>query len=210
MAIKTEATAGVAVEFGRYTAQTIAIDPVDPKVSRHALTVTASRAGWHIEPHNRNGVVLHLWAQPPRPLTRPETVLWPRIGCLMRGIDGGEHWILLDDTEAYTAPGSRATGTTATTDLPPPLTEAQLEAVRAVFDEILAWPPRVGARPRTLDAAAHRLKRSRSAIDLRLREVRKRAEGLGLRREPAIGDPEYIYVLARAGYLTPNATDPDS
>ncbi|GAA3247140.1 hypothetical protein ACFO1B_50870 [Dactylosporangium siamense] len=200
---------GREIHIGRSCEVTIATDPLDGKISRIAATVTPSADGWRIEPRNRNGVVLHLWAQPPRVIARTETVLWPRVALFVKGSAAHEHWVLLDDTEAYTALGPHTTGVTATTELPAPLTPSQQEAVHAVFHEVLAWPPIHNARPDTVDAAARRLGRSRTAVNQRLDQVRKRAAGLGLRREPALTDPEYIYVLARAGYILPGAADLD-
>ncbi|MDG6108599.1 hypothetical protein Daura_14475 [Dactylosporangium aurantiacum] len=199
--------AGQELHIGRSCEVTIANDPIDDKVSRTAAIVVPNPEGWRIEPRNRNGVVLHQWAQPPRPITRTETVLWPRVGLFVKGAAEYEHWILLDDTEAYTALGPHTTGVTATTELPEPLTPEQLEAVYAVFHEILAWPPVRDARPDTVDTAARRIGRSRTALNQRLDQARRRATGLGLRREPARTDPEYVYVLARAGFIRLDAAD---
>jgi hypothetical protein len=46
---------------------------------------------------------------------------------------------------------------------------------------------------------------SASAVQARLTEIRAKATALGLARQVPLSDPEYVYVLVRAGYLRPSS-----
>jgi hypothetical protein len=87
------------------------------------------------------------------------------------------------------------------------LTVAQEMAVRTLFAELLAWPPLVPATPLQLKQVASRLGARPESIQRRLEEVRRKALGLGLARTGLLTDPEYLYVLVRAGYLAPPPED---
>jgi len=194
---------GEKLTVGRDGELRLAADPIDLRVSRYALTVTAGDDGWRIRPNNRHGVVLHLWAQPPRLLTHAETVMWPRIGLLVHGSDDREHWVLLEDDETYTILASPLTTTSAgvSSDLPGSLTTAQQAALRCLFHPLLAWPPSTQATLPILHRVASELGRSEAALKERLQQVRAKARRLGLRRDVLLTDPEYFYLLVRGGYL---------
>jgi hypothetical protein len=193
------------VTVGREGDARIGLDPVDTSVSRRALTVTVREDGWDLVVTNRNGAALHRWAQPALAAVPMDTVRWPLVGVRLFGADAVTYWVLLrNDRLARQSQTERQeseyTGAKRTAR---PLTAAQLEAVRAIFAENLAWPPLVNARPRALKQVARQLGCSESAVQERLNEVRRKAVTLGLAREVSLTDPEYVYVLASAGYLHP-------
>src|SRR5436305_7883027 len=94
---------------GREGTIVIGVNPVDHRVSRHAATITADDRGWRILPTNRNGALLHPWAQPSRRLETVEHVIWPRVAVRIIGQPDMAHWVLLEDDEAYTKGAARYT-----------------------------------------------------------------------------------------------------
>jgi len=198
------------VTVGREGDLVVGINPIDKRVSRHAATITAVERGWSILPTNRNGVTLYPWAQPSYTVSTLETIVWPRVGVRIMGDGGLEHWVLLEDDEAYTKGAARhTTGLTEIAQPIRPLTQAQKEAVRDVFFDLLAWPPRPAeSRVLALKQVAPLLERSPSAVRQRLLDVRKRAEELGLARKVVdLTDPEYIYAVVKAGLIEPTQAD---
>jgi len=195
---------------GREADLKIGVDPLDSRVSRHAVTITATERGWNIVPTNRNGVELHLWAQPSRVVSTFENVLWPRVGVRIVGKPEMEHWVLLEDDEAYTRGAAR--NTTGLTEHAPAhrrLTPLQLETVRMVFRELLAWPPRPRPQVLLLKQAATRMGDvSTTAIRRRLDEVVQRAREAGFARQNVeVTEPEYLFALVRAGQIEPSSDD---
>ena len=199
--------------FGRGGTVPIASEPVDEQVSRRALALDTPVRGWHLTPLNRNGVMLYLWGQAPRPLTHPEPVIWPRVALRLLGTPDLEHWVLLDDNEIYTVGviDLTMTNTTTTATAPPvlPLTGPQLIALRAVFGELLAWPPKNSSSTPKLSKVARQEEIGTTAVQKRLLQAKERAVRLGLSRNSSLVDPEYLYVLVRAGLVPPEPSDLD-
>jgi hypothetical protein len=196
---------GTKLIVGREGDVALGVVPADFGVSRRALTVGRTAAGWSIEPMNSNGIVLQLWGQAPAWLDigRPLEISWPWVGLRIVGSRSDvQHWVLLEaGTGSTREPGSSSTQT----DSPDakPLTHAQSAAVAAVFAQHLAWPPVAGAAPQTLDAAARRLGVSTAAVYQRLEAVRARAYLLGSHPQASVTEPDYIYVLVRNGFIEP-------
>lgn len=203
---------GATMTIGRGGDLTLGLDPHDPGISRIALSVTATPDGWRLSFTNRNGAMLHEWAQAAEWIAYNEErfVRWPRVGVRLVGdVRDLEHWILLE-TDALPLPG-RSPQTdpvgdevfeTQVSTRPRELTPSQLLAVYAIFPEHLAWPPRVSPVSRSLEAAAHRIGVTPSAIRERLRPVQDRARELGFPQTVGVTEPEYVYHLAAHGYLT--------
>lgn len=196
------------ISVGRDADLPIGVEPHDPGISRIALRVTASADGWRIAFTNRNGAMVHEWAQAPEWITYDEERLirWPRVGIRLVGdVRDLEHWVLLE-TDALRLPGDSPTSDevfeTQVSTRPRELTPSQMLAVYAVFPEHLAWPPRVSPASRSLEAAAHRIGVTPSAIRERLRPVQDRARELGFPQTVGVTEPEYVYHLAAHGYLT--------
>lgn len=195
------------VVIGREGEVPIALDPNDPGVSRRALRVTAGVVGWTIDVLNTNHAWLHPWGQRPAGIKAGRTVerRWPRIGVLLvGGREDVQHWVLLESDHRATDPRPVtpiSVGETVRADPPTVLTSAQLEAIRAVFRQHLSWPPVVGATPELLSAAARRLGVSPAAVTQRLEQARARVHAFGPHRQVGVTDPEYVYLLAAAGYL---------
>jgi hypothetical protein len=143
--------------------------------------------------------------------TEDTTQAWPRVGLRVLGRSDLQHWVLLDDpTLAVTRPAPRpGTELTESADQPRPLTFPQEQAIRLLFGELLAWPPIVPATPLQIKQVARQLGGSKESIQRRLEEVRKKATLVGLARQGMLTDPEYLYVLVRAGYLQPSDDDLD-
>ena len=212
---------GDSVLVGREGDLPVGIDPVDPGVSRRALTVTVEAAQWELEVTNSNHGWIHPWGQRPTWVESNTTVRkrWPRIGVLLVGNrDDLHHWVLLesdsDPSEWRTRPVEPANPTpyppgtqvkVATTGL----TRAQLEAVHVVFAKHLAWPPVIASEPMLLEAAARKLGIAPTAVTDRLKQAQNRAYALGPHRQTGVMSPEFVYVLAGAGYLpVPKFFDP--
>jgi hypothetical protein len=193
----------VSLTVGREAEIFLASDPPDHRVSRVALRVTWAAGEWTVEATNRNGVIMHPWGQPAYPALEREVLVGDRIGLRVLGHDRRQHWVLLEhDAELRPADGGgRRTVATELGTSVRPLTPAQLEVVDLLFGEVLAWPPRLDAGVAQLKQVARRAGVSVSAVQARLAEVRSKAEALGLTRQVPLADPEYIYVIARAGFL---------
>ncbi len=193
----------VTLTVGREAEIFLASEPPDHRVSRVAVRVTWLAGEWTVEATNRNGVIVHPWGQPAYPAKEREVLVGDRIGLRVLGNDRRQHWVLMEQ-ELETRPADRIGRRTLATELGTsvrPLTLAQLEVVDLLFGEVLAWPPRLDAGVAQLKQVARRAGVSVSAVQARLTEVRSKAEALGLTRQVPLADPEYVYVIARAGFL---------
>jgi hypothetical protein len=200
---------GEAVSIGRDAEVIVAMDPPDNRVSRRAATVTAGPGGWNVAVSNRNGLLVHPWGLPAWQARPAELLTENRVALRILGTHDREHWVLLESDElvGFDTAGVRTIGQSASTiraTAVRPLTPAQLEAVVLLFAELLAWPPRASAAPGQLKQVARALGVSVSAVQERLKAVVAKAVTLGLSREVEVTDPEYVYVLVRAGYLGPD------
>ena len=204
---------GDSVMIGREGDLPIAIDPIDAGVSRRALTVTVDPAHWQIAVTNTNHAWIHPWGQRPIWVEANTTTRrkWPRIGVLLIGNrEDLHHWVLLEsDTDPSEwrkrpiEPAAASVGPAGTQVKGPAggLTRAQLEAVQMVFAKHLAWPPVIASEPMLLEAAARKLHIVPNAITDRLKQAQNRAYALGPHRQTGVMSPEFVYVLAGAGYL---------
>lgn len=202
-------TPNVTVVLGREGDIGVGVDPIDTKVSRQALRVTRAHHGWVVSSTNHNGVIVHPWGQAAG-LAEPECLLpWPRVALRVIGRADLQHWALLDDPTLVVSRPAPVDGTqlTESTGRPRPLTPPQEYAVRTLFGPLLAWPPTISAVPLQLKQVARELGVTKESIQRRLEEVRKKAVGVGLSRMNVLTDPEYLYVLVRAGFLTPREDD---
>lgn len=168
----------------------------DARISRLALTVTCTEAGWAIESTNRNGVLLHPWGLPPRYTQRDETTAAPRIALRVVGSIVREHWVLLEDDTRLTGP-SRA----GSADEPTP---AELEALRLLFPDLLEWPPVLAEWPPGIEQVAGYLRITTETLLRHLEQIRARAVALGLPPEVTVADPEYVHLLVQSGWLHPD------
>lgn len=196
----------------------MAID--DSGVSRKAVLLRVGPDHWDFDVLNSNHAWVHPWGQRPIWVESNTTVRkrWPRIGILLVGRDEQlHHWVLLESDvfasqwrDRQSSGGS--TSNTVETKVKAAaggLTGPQLEAIRTVFDAHLSWPPVVSADPMLLDSAARRLGIAASAVALRLKQAQNRAFALGPHRQTGVTNPEYVYLLASAGYLPlPGPFDP--
>lgn len=179
----------------------------DDGVSRIALTVTVEAHAWVLRMGNRNGAVLQPWAQAPDWLSADSTrtVCWPRVGVRLVGNDhAAEHWVLLEgDRYQVPVPADSPSSPEETLLKPRPreLTANQLAAVYATFESHLSWPPASRPVARSLEAVAHRLGVTPSAVRERLKPVQERARDLGLHEPLGVTEPDYVYHLAAHGYL---------
>lgn len=203
--------------IGRHGDLPLGVEVYDRGVSREAAVITATDQGWDVRISNTNGAVIHPWGQAPILAAQRNFLTWPLIGIrFLTGTDAGveekmQHWVLLEsDTIAVTPFGARSSGpgptTTSKGDPPRPLSAAQEQAVRLVFAPQLCWPPVQPAVPRQLKQVARALGITEGAVQQRLAPVQGRALRLGLHREVLLTDPEYLYLLVRAGYLDPPTT----
>jgi hypothetical protein len=183
----------------------LGVEPADEMVSRHAVRIRHAPDGWAVEAHNRNGVIVHLWGQMPVPAGPAELLRWPRVALRVVGGPDAQHWVLLDDPGLSTRASSSAPGRqlTIATGRPRPLTHPQEQTIRALFGPLLAWPPLVPAAPLQLKQVARQLGVTIESIRRRLEEVRKKATAVGLARVGGLTDPEYLYIIVRAGLLGP-------
>jgi hypothetical protein len=196
-------TLGEPVEIGRESALRIGAEPPDRLVSRCSVRVQAGAEGWRVESFNRNGVVIHPWGQPAWRAQPQELLPYRRVALRILGAQESRHWVLLEDD--LRAPRPSLPRVTAATDLGASvreLTPLQREVLIHLFADLIAWPPTVPSQPRQLKQVARTLGVSVSAVQARLNDVRERARVLGLSREVPLTDPEYLYALVRAGYLT--------
>src|SRR5664279_2830 len=204
---------GDSVLVGREGDLPVAIDPIDPGVSRRALTVTVDPAHWELGVTNTNHAWIHPWGQRPTWVEANRTVRqsWPRIGVLLVGNrEDLHHWVLLEsDTDPSEwrkrpvdpAPAPAGPAGTQVKGAAGGLTGAQLEAVQMVFAKHLAWPPVIASEPMLLEAAARKLRIVPNAVTDRLKQAQSRAYALGPHRQTGVMNPEFVYVLAGAGYL---------
>jgi hypothetical protein len=176
-------------------------------ISRVAVDVLVTPAGWQISVRNRNGAFLHPWAQPWRLAAGESSLNWPLVGIRLRHeSDASQHWVLLgahDLTVTPAGPMAIDLGTTQTdrAALPSQLPPAEREALKVVFEELLSWPPRYPAAPHLLKQAARRIGISVSGLQDRLKAARRRATTLGAIDEGSLTDPGYLYALVCGGYL---------
>ena len=203
---------GQSLLVGREGDLPLGIEIYDRGVSRRAALVTATEQGWQVEVLNSNGAVLHPWGQGPTLAGRYINLMWPRTGIrILNGAKPGEtdklqHWLLLEsDMIDVTPVGARAPANATTSTYqatpPTPLTVGQLEALQVVFADQLQWPPVQPAAPLLLRTAARRLGIGESGVQERLSKAHARALKLGLHRPVGLTEPEYLYILVRAGYL---------
>jgi hypothetical protein len=208
---------GRALTIGREGDLPLGLNVPDKGVSRVAVEVAATEDGWEVNVRNSNRAVLHAWGQAPRLVSGRLSLAWPRIA--IRVLNGekldpsAHHWLLLEaDALAVTPAGPRASRNTAGRTVNPrpplPLSGAQEQALRLVFTELLRWPPRLPATPLKLSTAARRLGISEAGVKDRLGHAHDRALWLGLHTPVGLTNPEYLYVLVRAGYLASPAGRP--
>lgn len=167
----------------------------DARISRLALTVACTEAGWEIDSTNRNGVLIHPWGLPPRYAQRNETTAAPRIALRVVGSIVREHWVLLEDDTRLTAGHSESDGPTA----------GELAALRLLFPDLLEWPPVLAEWPPGIEQVAGDLRTTTETLMRRLEEVRARALALGLPPEVTVADPEYVHLLVQSGWLLPDS-----
>ena len=199
---------------GREGRLPLGVEVANMRVSRQALTVRATDLGWQVAMTNRNGGLVHPWAQPAE-LAAPEMVLtWPLVAIRVPAEPGpSRHWVLLeaDDLPAPAGgPRTTRTGITPTdrVERPSGLPSAEREALYTVFEAHLQWPPHDAAEPLLLKQAAKRLNITISGVQDRLKASRARATNLGLAGAVGLTDPTYLHLLVRAGYLPRPTTFP--
>ena len=196
------------VELGREADIAVGVDPHDAGISRVALTVRATPNGWQLRMPNRNGAVIHAWAQPPVWVSGGGSFdsAWPRIAVRLTGSDPDAilHWVLLEYDPFATLAHTRAhTDTTVTVyaDRPDPLTAPQLDALTELFNEHLMWPPSLGPKADSLKRVARRLGVGQTAVSLRLQGAQDRAYQLGSPTQVGVTEPDYFYTLVRHGFV---------
>jgi hypothetical protein len=210
---------GQSILVGREGDLPVGVEVYDRGVSRRAASVTATEHGWQVEILNTNGAVLHPWGQGPTLAGRYNSLSWPRIAIrILNGAspavaDTMQHWLLFEsDSIGVTTAGARAPSSPTTSTFQPkrpqPLSPGQLEALQVVFADQLQWPPVQPAEPLLLRTAARRLGITESGVQERLSKAHARALHLGLHRAVGLTDPEYLYVLVRAGYVPLPARPP--
>jgi hypothetical protein len=198
---------GTEIDAGREADLPVGIDPEDPGISRVAVSIAAHDEAWELRVRNRNGAVLHRWGQAPAilELDRPVHLRWPRAGVRLIGKNGDvEHWILLEaDDYALPRPGEvgNAGGATYVASAPRPLTDAQRDALHAVFEQHLAWPPITNPVVTARETAGRRLGISYAGIVDRLQGAQRKAHQLGSHQQFGLMEPDYLYVLVSRGYL---------
>lgn len=187
----------------------------DTGISRRAVAVTATVAGWQIRTTNRNGAVIHPWGLTPHRAQPAHLLHWPLVGVRVLGSERDQqHWVLLEsdrylDSEGH-AVAQETPSLTTTGPTPPPLAPAELSALELVFEEFLAWPPpTTPPQPRQLKQVAARLGKSMSGVQDRLRSAQEKALRLGLARPTTLTHPDYFHVLVGAGYVELPTARPD-
>jgi hypothetical protein len=218
--VGTRLSPGQELLIGRRGDLALGVDLDDTGISREALLVVATDAGWDVEIHNANGAVLHAWGQAPVPVSGRQSIAWPRVALrILNGKSvnepGGDrlHWVLLEAdwlavTPAGPSPARRSMTSTVRPEPPPPLTAPQEAAIRLLFADLLAWPPRLPGLPLQVKQAATRLDISNTGVRERLEGAQAKALKLGLHHDVGLTNPDYVYVLASHGYLAPpTATD---
>jgi hypothetical protein len=203
---------GRSIVVGREGDLPLGVAIIDPGISRRAVEVSATPDGWDIDVLNTNRAVLYSWGQSPVLVSGRHRLSWPRIALhVLNGDRTGTpdtkvHWLLLEADSISVTPAGPEIGPGSQTfrpDPPPPLTAFQEAAIRAVFGELWAWPPKLDVQPVMLATVGRALGISESAVQERLKSAREKALQLGLRRACGLTDPEYVYVLVRAGLLAP-------
>lgn len=199
--------AGQSVTVGRDGQLQVGLAVPDLSISRVAVTVTAAVGRWQLDVTNRNGAVMYPWGQASQLAEGKVSVSWPLTGLRLRGEKELEHWVLLESPQVETSEDGPTGSTNSITRLnerPLALTAPQVEALTCLFSDMLSWPPVAHAQPLQLKQAATRLGITTEAVQQRLRLARAKATELGLARYADLADPEYLYVLVRAGYLHPH------
>lgn len=168
----------------------------DARVSRLALTVTATNDGWSVQAANRNGVLLHPWGLPARYAQRDESSAAPRLALRVVGSIVREHWVLLEDDTRL----PRATGSGPTT--------AEVHTLRLLFPDLLEWPPVLAEWPPGVDQVAAALGVTPAAVRQQLEDIHAHAVTLGVTPDVTLADPDYVHALARAGFLRPDLFPP--
>lgn len=196
---------GRPVTVGRAGQIALGVGVADSGVSRIVATMAATPDGWTIRDTSRNGIVIHPWGLAPVRATAANRLRWPLIGLRVLGTEpDARHWLLLecDQYPIGGADSTRRATTTVQSDPPRPLTAAEQEALRTIFEPTLAWPPPlVPAEPLQLKQAGRRLGISASAVKVRLEGARAKAELLGLEHQVGVTDPAYLHVLVASGYV---------
>ena len=199
---------GDALELGREADLDVGVDPKDAGISRVALRVEPTALGWRLRIANRNGAIVHPWAQPPAWLTGGSAydIAWPRVAVRLTGADPDAvlHWVLLEcDDYADVARSIPDVSSTATVhaDRPEALTTSQRDALDVLFAEHREWPPRLGPTPDSLKRVARRLGVSQAAVYQRLQGAQQKAYQLGSHPQLGVTEPDYFYALTRHGYL---------
>jgi hypothetical protein len=217
--VGSQVVEGKPVVVGRHGEVPLGVEVYDRGISREAAVITATAHGWDVRISNTNGAVIHPWGQAPILASERNFLTWPLVGVRFlngsdrRGEENRQHWVLLEsETITVTRSGARPAGpgltTTSKGDRPRPLSTAQDEALRMVFAPQLAWPPIQPAVPLQLKQVARALGITEGAVQQRLSPAQERALRLGLHREVHLTDPEYLYLLIRAGYIDPPASRP--
>jgi hypothetical protein len=169
----------------------------DARISRLALTVECTDAGWAIESTNRNGVLLHPWGLAPRYAQRNETTDIPRMALRIVGSIVREHWVLLEDDTRLHAGRYRSDDSNGPTP-------AELEALRRLFPDLLEWPPTLAEWPPGIEQVASELHITTDTLMRQLEGIRARAVSLGLSPDVTVADPDYVHLLVQAGWLRPD------
>ena len=188
------------VSVGREGRLRIGAGVPDSRVSREAATVSRTQDGWRVQSSNRNGVIVHPWAQPARVARPVELLAHEYVALRIVGHTDRRHWLLMEDSNSN-PPAPMPTLRTELRTPPRPLTAPQVEVLECLFGKLLAWPPIMGCEPLQLKQVARQIGVSMSAVQARLVEARAKAEGLGLSRQVPLTDPEYLYVLVGAQYF---------
>ncbi|WP_045877617.1 hypothetical protein [Pseudofrankia sp. DC12] len=210
--VGTRLAVGRSLEIGRERELSLGVEVTSEGISRVAVVVTATEAGWDLDLRNANGATLHAWGQPPQQISGHQSIAWPRVAIRFHNGQRFDqphtsyHWVLLEAdllviTPAGPRPSSRTTSATVTPAPPGPLSGPQEDAVRTVFEPLLVWPPRVPAEPLQLKQVASRLGISEAGVRDRLAHAHDRALRLGLHHNVGLNNPEYLYVLVSNGYL---------
>lgn len=203
------AATGRPLLVGRVGDLRLGAEPRDPGVSRRAVTLEVRDGAWQIEVGNVRAAELYPWGLAGSYLrsgsSRP--VEWPLVGVLVGGERSDvEHWLLLESrVDPDDRPTTSSSSGTVTTSPDPPraLTPAESEALWHTFDDFLAWPPRRAREARPLKSVARRLGLTLSGVQARLGSAQRRALDLGLPTRGRLTDPDYLFRLVGAGYLTP-------
>lgn len=206
--------------LGRHGDLPLGVEVPDLGVSREAAVITATDHGWDVRIGNRHRAVIHPWGQAPVLAAARNFLTWPLIGIrVLNGADPAvveekkEHWLLLESDMIAVTPVGAGTGRHSATTTHKgketrPLSPGQQEALGLVFAAQLQWPPVQPAVPLQLKQAARLLGVGVGAVQQRLAVAHERARLLGLHRDVYLTDPEYLYLLVRAGFIDPPTARP--